>query len=147
VALAFLLWLRRSAPISEPVGLDTGTINRTLWRFRGSLHSLIRYLTFSRTSNKTFFSSSSGITVLVMPTESEDIGSRLQIFSGVFIPLQVIAVALRFYSRWLVVGQSHPLEDALVVVALISQLILDSVCLGKWSAMFKVDKMSLNILL
>ncbi|KAJ4355910.1 uncharacterized protein N0V89_003935 [Didymosphaeria variabile] len=62
-----------------------------------------------------------------MSTSSANIGWRLQVFTGFFTPLQVIAVGLRFYSRWLVVGQSHPLEDALVVVSLISQLILGGV--------------------
>lgn len=66
-----------------------------------------------------------------MSTNSANIGWRLQLFSGFFMPLQVIAVGLRFYARWLVVGQSHPLEDALVVVALISQLILGAVGLGR----------------
>jgi hypothetical protein len=88
----------------------------------------------------TVLSLSAGVTVRVMSTDSANIGWRLQIFSGFFIPLQVIAVALRFYSRWLVVGQSHPLEDALVIVALISQLILGAVGLGNWSIMLKVDK-------
>ena len=64
--------------------------------------------------------------------DSENIGWRLQLFSGIFIPLIVLAVALRFYSRWLVVGHSHPLEDALVVVALGSILSLAAVGVGKW---------------
>ncbi|KAL5398759.1 hypothetical protein PMIN06_009006 [Paraphaeosphaeria minitans] len=66
----------------------------------------------------------------VMSTDSANIGWRLQLFTGFFTPLQVIAVGLRFYARWLVVGQSHPLEDALVVVALVSQLILGAVGLA-----------------
>lgn len=63
--------------------------------------------------------------------DSENIGWRLQLFTGFIVPLIVIAVILRFYSRWLVVGHSHPLEDALVVVALVSILALAAVGVGE----------------
>lgn len=65
--------------------------------------------------------------------DSENVGWRLQLFTGFIIPLIIISVALRFYSRWLVVGHSHPIEDVLILVALVSILALAAVGVGKIS--------------
>jgi hypothetical protein len=80
------------------------------------------------------------VTLAAMSTDSANIGWRLQLFTGFFTPLQVIAVALRFYSRWLVVGQSHPLEDALVVLALVTQLVLSAIGLGRWIFILNLNR-------
>jgi len=64
-------------------------------------------------------------------SNSANIGWRLQLFIAFFIPLQVTAVALRFYARWLVVGTRFPVEDGLVFVTLLLQLILSVVGVGK----------------
>lgn len=61
----------------------------------------------------------------------EYIGHRLVIFTAFFVPLQIIAVALRCYSRWLVVGRKWSLEDYLIMTCLIFQLILSGVGVGK----------------
>ncbi|KAF2877639.1 hypothetical protein BDV95DRAFT_154064 [Massariosphaeria phaeospora] len=58
---------------------------------------------------------------------SNPIGWRLVIFTAFFIPLQIIAVALRFYARWLVVGQEFALDDALILVSFVFQLSLTAV--------------------
>ncbi|KAF2713471.1 hypothetical protein K504DRAFT_398700 [Pleomassaria siparia CBS 279.74] len=61
---------------------------------------------------------------------SESIGWQLQWFTGFFVPLQIIAVALRFYARQMVLGAHFVFEDALVFVSLILQLALAGVGIG-----------------
>ncbi|KAF2277307.1 putative alpha-xylosidase [Westerdykella ornata] len=62
-----------------------------------------------------------------LSTSPDYIGWKLVIFTAVFIPLQTIAVLLRFYARRFVVGTKYTLEDALVLLSLVLQIILSSV--------------------
>jgi len=55
----------------------------------------------------------------------------ISIIHCVFIPLQVTAVALRLYARWLVVGTWFAVEDGLVFFTLLHQLILSAIGVGK----------------
>jgi hypothetical protein len=73
-------------------------------------------------------------------TSATSIGWRLELFSALFIPLLVVAVVLRFYARWLVVGTEAALEDALVIVSLVSQLALAAVGIGKFASEFAVGE-------
>jgi hypothetical protein len=61
----------------------------------------------------------------------EYIGWRLVVFTALFVPLQIIAVALRIYARRLVIGPKLALDDALVILALIFQLIISAVGVGE----------------
>lgn len=63
-------------------------------------------------------------------TSSTNIGWRLQIFTAFFIPLQVLAVALRFYARWLVVGTKFALDDGIVLVTLAFLVTLSVIGVG-----------------
>ena len=65
-------------------------------------------------------------------TSSADIGWRLKIFTAFFIPLQILAVALRFYARWLVIGTNFALDDGIVLVTLGFQLTLSVVGVGEF---------------
>jgi hypothetical protein len=66
-----------------------------------------------------------------MSESSKSIGWRLQIFTAFFVPLQIVAVILRFYSRRLVLGAHFVLEDSLVLIALVFQLALSAVGVGE----------------
>ena len=57
-------------------------------------------------------------------------GNKLLIFTAIFIPIQLICVALRYLSRYLVEGP-WGLDDVLVLTSLASQLSLAGVSLGK----------------
>lgn len=59
------------------------------------------------------------------------IGWRLEIFTAFFVPLQCAAVGLRFYARWLVVGNKFGIDDGLVAVTLIFQLVLSAIGVGE----------------
>ncbi|KAI1500660.1 hypothetical protein F5X99DRAFT_232076 [Biscogniauxia marginata] len=59
----------------------------------------------------------------------EYIGSRLEIFIGVFVPLQIAAVVLRFYARALTARRSG-LDDWLVVVSLLGQIVAAGIAIG-----------------
>lgn len=63
-------------------------------------------------------------------TSSTNIGWRLQIFTAFFIPLHVLAVALRFYARWLVVGTKFSLDDGIVLVTLAFLVTLSVIGVG-----------------
>jgi hypothetical protein len=62
---------------------------------------------------------------------SGSIGWRLQIFTAFFVPLQIVAVALRFYARRMVLGAHFFLEDSLVLASLAFQLALSAVGVGE----------------
>lgn len=63
-------------------------------------------------------------------TNSEYIGGRLAIFIAVFTPLQVLAVALRFYARTLT-ERPCGVDDWLVVTSLLAQLVQAGAAVGK----------------
>ncbi|CAI6341314.1 unnamed protein product [Periconia digitata] len=52
----------------------------------------------------------------------EWIGWQLIAWAAIFTPLQIAAVALRFYARWLVVGKKYSLDDYLIIASLVFQL-------------------------
>jgi len=54
-------------------------------------------------------------------------GQSLVVFTAVFMPAQVVAVALRYYSRWLL--KNWGLDDLIVLISLASQLLIGSLCL------------------
>ncbi len=58
------------------------------------------------------------------------IGWKLETFLGFFIPLQIVAVALRFYARWLVIGSKFAIDDFLVFITLIFQVVSSGIGLG-----------------
>ncbi|KAI2601708.1 hypothetical protein GGR54DRAFT_647121 [Hypoxylon sp. NC1633] len=60
---------------------------------------------------------------------SEYTGYRLKAFIGVFIPLQIIVVALRCYARSLTVTK-YDAGDWLVIAALIGQIVAGGVAIG-----------------
>ncbi|SPQ24469.1 9dc8e501-d636-4b41-b2a8-37bf5485b45f [Thermothielavioides terrestris] len=61
---------------------------------------------------------------------SEYVGYRLTIFVCVFIPLQILAVALRFWARSITRGSSYGLDDWLVLVSLLCQLVACGIAIG-----------------
>jgi hypothetical protein len=63
---------------------------------------------------------------------SEYVGYRLNIFLAVFIPLQIVAVVLRFWARSIRRG-SYGADDWLVVVSLICQMVACGIGIGKSS--------------
>lgn len=64
---------------------------------------------------------------------SEYIGYRLEVFIAVFIPIQLIAVALRFYARSLTV-QKYDGGDWLISAALIGQLVAAGIAISELSS-------------
>jgi hypothetical protein len=75
-------------------------------------------------------------------TSSTNVGWRLQIFTAFFIPLQIFAVALRFYARWLVIGTKFALDDGIVLVTLGLQLTLSVVGVGEFVQVLKATRSS-----
>lgn len=63
---------------------------------------------------------------------SEYVGWKVDIFTGVFLPLQVAAVGLRFYTRRLT-RSSWGIDGGITLVALILQIILAGLSLGSCS--------------
>lgn len=63
-------------------------------------------------------------------TSSEYIGWRLEVFVGIFTPLQLIFVALRFYARSLA---SNPWawDDGLIIIALLGQFVAAGIAVGE----------------
>lgn len=61
---------------------------------------------------------------------SEYTGYRLTIFIGVFTPLQIFAVVLRFYARSLT-ATSYGLDDGLCVLSLFSQMVQTGIMMGE----------------
>ncbi|KAI8627305.1 hypothetical protein F5Y19DRAFT_486914 [Xylariaceae sp. FL1651] len=57
------------------------------------------------------------------------VGWRVEVFIGVFTPLTVLLVALRFYARSLV-ASGYGFEDWLVLVALLAQLLQTGLIIG-----------------
>ncbi|KAK6859568.1 hypothetical protein PG995_003204 [Apiospora arundinis] len=63
------------------------------------------------------------------PNSPENIGWRLLVFVGVFTPLQLIFVALRFYARSL--GASPwGWDDGLIIVSLLGQFVAAGIAIG-----------------
>ena len=62
----------------------------------------------------------------------EYIGWRLEIFTAFFVPIQIVAVALRYYTRWLIRGP-WGWDDAIVLVSLAFQLIMAGIGIGRSS--------------
>lgn len=63
------------------------------------------------------------------------IGYRLEAFTGVFTPICIVATALRFYARSLVV-KHYDAGDWLIIAALIAQLVAGGIAVGKFSLLF-----------
>jgi hypothetical protein len=63
---------------------------------------------------------------------SEYIGYRLLIFVGVFVPLQTVAVVLRFWARSITRGR-YGLDDWLVVACLLCQFVACGIAIGTFS--------------
>ena len=61
---------------------------------------------------------------------SEYIGWRLEVFIGVFTPLQVLFVALRFYARSLA-SSPWAWDDVLIVISLLGQLVAGGIAIGE----------------
>ncbi|KAI1483618.1 hypothetical protein F4774DRAFT_366040 [Daldinia eschscholtzii] len=59
----------------------------------------------------------------------EYIGYRLEAFIGVFVPLTIILVSLRFYARSLSIGK-YDASDWLVIAALIGQIVAGGIAIG-----------------
>ena len=64
------------------------------------------------------------------------VGWRVEVFIGVFTPLTVLLVALRFYARSLTASR-YGLEDWLVLFSLLAQLLQTGVIIGKVALMAK----------
>lgn len=60
----------------------------------------------------------------------EYVGHRLEVFIGVFCPLMLLLVALRFYSRTLT-ARPYSADDWLIVASLLGQFIQSGAALGK----------------
>ncbi len=74
----------------------------------------------------------------------EYIGYQLEIFVALFTPLQVFAVALRFYARHLIRSTYGP-EDWLVCASLFGQLAAGAIAIGEYRAeRFPVSKKTLT---
>lgn len=58
------------------------------------------------------------------------VGWRVEVFIGVFTPLTVLLVALRFYARSLTASR-YGLEDWFVLFALLAQLLETGLIIGK----------------
>lgn len=71
-----------------------------------------------------------------MPSEahllSDHTGYRLEIFVGVFTPLCIVAVALRFYARSLSASK-YDAGDWLIAAALIGQIVAAALGIGLYS--------------
>lgn len=65
-----------------------------------------------------------------MSVSPEYIGYRLEAFVGVFTPICIVATALRFYARRLVV-RHYDAGDWLIVAALIGQLVAGGIAVGR----------------
>lgn len=57
-------------------------------------------------------------------------GYRLEAFIAVFTPLCIVAVALRFYARSLVVSK-YDMGDWLIIAALVGQIVAGGIAIGK----------------
>lgn len=62
---------------------------------------------------------------------SEYIEWRLVVFTSIFVPLQIVVVALRVYARRLAISHRFGLEDTLILLALALQVILSAVIVGE----------------
>ena len=56
-------------------------------------------------------------------------GNRLIIFTAVYVPIQVICVALRYLSRYLVEGP-WGLDDVVVMTSLVLQMCMAGLSIG-----------------
>jgi hypothetical protein len=55
-------------------------------------------------------------------------GHSLVLFTAIFIPVQVIAVALRYKARWMLAVWGF--DDYIVLVSLAMQVIIGALCIG-----------------
>lgn len=65
----------------------------------------------------------------VPPAPSDYNGNKLIIFTGLFIPVQIICVALRYLARYMIKGP-WGLDDLLILTSLILQLCQAGVDIG-----------------
>lgn len=63
------------------------------------------------------------------PTDGEYAGYTLVVFTGIFIPVQIMFVGLRFYARYTL--HAWGWDDLIVLVSLVMQLIIGALCIGK----------------
>lgn len=61
---------------------------------------------------------------------SEFSGNTVLIFFGIFVPIQIVCVALRFWSRY-IVKASWGADDVFVAVSLFLQLVQAGLCIGQ----------------
>ncbi|KAI3331961.1 hypothetical protein HD806DRAFT_478908 [Xylariaceae sp. AK1471] len=62
-------------------------------------------------------------------TSYEYTGWKLEVFIGVFLPLQVVAVAARFYAQTFA-DSKFGLDDWLVIASLLGQFVTAGICIG-----------------
>lgn len=70
------------------------------------------------------------MTSAFLPNLSEYIGWKLEVFTALFVPIQIFAVALRGYTQWLT-QKPWGWDDLMVLIALGFQLIMAGVELGE----------------
>ena len=58
-------------------------------------------------------------------------GTKLLTFTAIFIPTQIIAVALRYLARYLVEGP-WGLDDILILTSLTLQICMGGISIGRW---------------
>lgn len=63
-------------------------------------------------------------------SDGEYSGHALIIFTAIFIPVQIICVALRYLARWVIKGP-WGFDDILVFISLLLQLILAGISIGE----------------
>lgn len=64
-----------------------------------------------------------------LATDATYTGHSLVIFTALFLPVQVIAVALRYTARWMLAAWGF--DDYIVLVSLLMQIIIGALCIGK----------------
>jgi hypothetical protein len=63
-------------------------------------------------------------------TSSEYTGWKLEVFIGIFLPLQVVAVILRFYAQSLS-DSRFGRDDWLIIACLLAQFITAGISIGR----------------
>lgn len=71
-------------------------------------------------------------------SSAEYSGEKLLIFTAVFVPVQIAAVALRYLTRYLIKG-AWGLDDILTLTALVLQLCMAGISIGKAVTTFFED--------
>lgn len=69
--------------------------------------------------------------ITAMSTSPEYMGYNLEAFVGAFTPICIIATALRFYARSLVIKR-YDAGDWLIIAALFGQLVAGGLAVGKF---------------